>query len=495
MRWWAVWVCCGLFACEGSDPGVDVGVFDGGVDASNVDAAVDAGFDAGDPDAGDPDAGPRPDGGPLPHEPEDIFFVGNSFTFGGPIPELVHDLAVFAGHVEPNVEYRALPGVTLQAHRDDARLAGAPTRVAEGWDVVVLQENSLRPTDALGNPERFKEDATWFHDLALESRPGSRVILYETWARRAGHSVYDSSFESPTEMQAQLRFHYFDAADRYIPMFSMFEPAVEVAPAGDAWEFQLMMGEPPQLHASDDWHAGPAGQYLNALVIYSTIYGRSASGLAPLGVDAFTAGLLQDAADAVTGADMPIPILEDPDPLPEGAILRSDLGPDTVDGWPAITSVNGSVGPVSTVMGERTRVTFRASGFLGGQTGGNPANDLGWPGDVSADTLWLGSFDGHADALGRTASTTLANVPPGEYTLELFASRDGDDVGRGRLTRYTIDGTTIDLEVADNTDRVARFDGVRPDDFGEIRIVVEVSPEGTSRFAYLGAIVVTRTGE
>ena len=64
--------------------------------------------------------------------------------------------------------------------------------------------------------------------------------------------------------------------------------AIVVIPQPDAWEHQLAMGEPPRLHADDDWHASRAGQYLNALVIYSTIYGRRTRGLVPLYVDDVT---------------------------------------------------------------------------------------------------------------------------------------------------------------------------------------------------------------
>lgn len=205
---------CGDDADPMLDGGVD-GAVDGGLDAgmdANLDASLDA-FDAG-PDAL-ADSGVDADDFEAPN---DIFFVGNSFTFGGPVPVLVHDLAVYAGFPEPNVEYRALGGRSLRYHREDETEAGAPARVAEGWDVVVLQDFSTRPTDSIGDPEGFKEDATWFHDLARESRDHCRVILYETWARRFNHGIYPGSFADPADMQAQLRMHYFDAAENYIPL-------------------------------------------------------------------------------------------------------------------------------------------------------------------------------------------------------------------------------------------------------------------------------------
>ncbi len=470
----------------GGDGAVDAGL-DAGLDA-NFDASLDA-FDAG-PDALT-DSGVDADDFEAPN---DIFFVGNSFTFGGPVPVLVHDLAVYAGFPEPNVEYRALGGRSLRYHREDETEAGAPSRVAEGWDVVVLQDFSTRPTDSIGDPEGFKEDATWFHDLARESREHCRVILYETWARRFNHGIYPGSFADPADMQAQLRTHYFDAAENYIPLHATMPVDVAVAPAGDAWAFQLAMGEPPRLHDSDDYHAGANGAYLNALVIYSTIYRRRALGQTPLRVDADIAAQLQVSADAITGETRPPPAVESPLPIPVGATMRLDIGPTFGAGWTSLTTVMGSAGPIPTDDAEPTNVHVTAMGFDGTQTGGRSDNALGWPGDVSSDTLWVGTFDGHEAALDREGMLVVRGlIREGVYRVTLFASRTSDDSGRGRLTRYEIGDEEQLLEVSDNIERTAVFDDVRPDELGEVRIRVTVAPSGSGRFAYVGALIVERT--
>ena len=279
----------------GSSPPADAGLMES-------DSGTDAGFlgvDAGG------------DGGPfaVPAEPSSVFFVGNSFTLQGPIPDIFHDLAVAGGHREPRVGSRAIGGYQLSNHRSDGAGNGAPNQIRQGWDVVVLQELSIKPTDSAGDPGQFKIDATWFYDLALEANPDCRVVLYMTWARRAGHAVYRNQFSDPADMQAQLRMHYNDAAERFIPMNSAaaIVDAATVAPVGDAWELQLSGGEPPRLHDSDDYHAGNPGRYLNALVIYGTIYGRSPVGLPPIGVNAATADELQASAEAALRAAGRIP--------------------------------------------------------------------------------------------------------------------------------------------------------------------------------------------
>lgn len=477
-----------LVGCDDEMPPSDAGLDDAGMQTLDAGPGTDAGaFDAGMPDAGAVDAAPPPT------PPNEVFFVGNSFTFGGPVPDLVHDLAVYAGHPEPNVEYRAIGGQTLQGHRDDTAAAGAPARVSEGWDVVVLQEFSTRPTDQIGPAERFKEDATWFYDLAKEANDDCEVILYETWARRAGHPIYGSTFTDPAQMQAELRFHYADAAESYIPMFSAAARPndVRVAPAGDAWEVQLAGGEPPVLHAADDYHASAAGAYLNALVIYSTIYRRAADGLVPLrGLDEAVALELQASADAVTGQTGHGGVYEVV-PMPVGAEVRVDLGPLMVAGWSWIASTDSTVGPLTTLAMDETSALVTAWGFTGTQEGGSPTNGLGFPGDVSRDTLWVGSFDGHAAALDLEARVVIRGLAPSRHRLTMFASRDGDDGGIGRLTRYTVGSDFVDLAVSDNTDTEVSLE-VSPDARGEVVLRVGVSPDGTGRFAYLGALRVER---
>jgi hypothetical protein len=488
-----------LAGCEGvlvlpDGGGVDARAFDGGaLDASPIDAR---GVDGGERDAGGVDAASvDPCAVPLPETPARVLFVGNSFTFTSNMPGTFRRLVEASGFATPVVEMRALGGQALAFHRADTASDGAPARVREGWDVVVLQELSTRPTDALGDPEQFKDDATWFHDLAIESEPRAQVVLYETFARAAGHAYYPGTFDDPADMQAQLRFHSLDCAERYIPENTtvVMERPVVVARVGDAWERVLEGSAPLRLHGDDDYHPNDQGAYLTALVFFGTIYGRSTIGLPALGLDASVALALQEAADATTGASEPVPAIACPRALPVGDVLPIDFGPNAVAGWATVDEIRETVGPLTSADGMLTDARVSVSGFVGTQTGGSATNDLGLPADVSADSLWVGSFDGHDAALALGAEITIAGLVPGRYRLELFASRDGDDAGNGRLTRYAIAERTLDLEVSDNRARAASFDDVSPDASGAITVDVTVSPSGRARFAYAGSLRVTRT--
>ena len=458
------------------------------LDASDG-ATLDIERDVG--DAGESDAGPTE---PAREPPASIFFVGNSFTSGGAIAARVRSLAAYAGYPPPRVESRARGGWSLGAHRDDDSEEGAPARIMEGWDAVVLQEYSTRPTDQIGPADTFKEDVTWFFDLAKTANADADVVLYETWARRSTHEFYPDTFDDPAQMQAELRFHYDDAAYRYIPANSGVTRAEDarVAPVGDAWEAQLESGEPPRLHADDDYHASPAGAYLNALVLYATLYGQRTEGLAPmLGLDEETAAALQASADRITGQTHRGPSI---DVVPMESEVRIDFGTLPAEGWTSLGGDNTAF-EVPTVEGTPSSVRVTAFGFVGAHESGSSSNAFGFPADVSRDTLWVGSTEGHEAALQQQARVVVRGLPGGRYDLEFFASRLGDDGGAGRLARFSIGNVSRDLDAAGNADRVIRFEGISPDARGEIVVRIGVSPDGAARFAYVGALRVLYAGE
>jgi len=458
------------------------------------------------PDGALPDApkgdGPikKDGGGPPPctaptNKALRLFFIGNSFTLGGPVPTLVGSLAGSAGFPKPHIEYSAVGGYTLAKHRAHLASIGGVTK--GNWDYVVLQEYSTKPTDNMGNPLGFKQDATWFYDKAKAASPKAWVVLYETWARHKDHSYYPSKFKDPAQMQAQLRKHYNDAAKSYIPKHSKAAQKnhVKVAPAGDAWEKHLSQANPLRLHASDDYHANKHGAYLNAAVIFSRIYGCKAKGLSSLTLSAADAARLQDSADATTGIKGVPP---GPGPgagFPVGGHVRVDFGSvkTTASGWNNISAAKGSLYDALSSTGKATVVdVVITDSFTGGNTSGRKDNLLGWPASVSQDTLWAGSFDGHAAALKAPAALEVRDLPAGTYTVELFGSRAGKDGKLDRLTRYTLGGTHKDVDATDNQKKKAVFASVKVGTPGTLALGVAVSPVGTGRFGYLGALLIHR---
>ena len=387
------------------DAGEDVGE-----DASRLaDAGQDAGQDAGGPDLSDD---------PIKDRPLRILFVGNSFTFGGPVPDLMRDIAAGSGWPEPVVQRATVGGYSLERHRERAETIAAVD--AGRWDYVVLQELSTRPTDNIGDPARFKQDATWFYDRARASSPDVKVVMYETWARHPDHSVYPNRFDDPAQMQAQLSAHYRDSVT-YIPANATSPPPhdVTLAPAGSAWARHLGSPDAERLHDVDDYHAGANGQYLNALVIYATIFNRATSGAPGLGRAPGAVAKLQRDADLTTGEAIPggpdgvaPPVAE---PLAEGRVVSVDFGADgaaTPAPWNNVSSNALSLVDALDDQGDVTSVDVGITRRLASVNEvGVAANTLGWPESVTRDTLWTGSFDDHATALGLPVSYTHLTLP------------------------------------------------------------------------------------
>ncbi len=431
-------------------------------------------------------------------DPLNLLFIGNSFTHQGPIPDMVGDLATDAGWTTPNTQFVAPGGVTLGFHSTNPDTLNAID--TGGWDYVVLQDFSTRPTDNAGNPFAFKTDATFLYDRVKTTSPDAQVLLYETWARHPDHSIYPATFTDRVQMQAQLRTHYNDAAENFIPAnsTSLVTTDVTVAPVGDAWEDYLDSGGTIRLHGTDDYHAGNNGRYLNAAVLYSMIYDRSAVGLTSLVATPADAAVLQSFADATTGKTTPGgPGGTSPGPPAPGASLLIDFGSSastTAGNWNNITeAVSGSavnlVDDGGTVTGVDIGVT---DGFGGVNVAGIPGNTLGYPGNASTDSFFAGSFTDHTQGLLNPGQVTFTGLDPnGEYDVTLFAARSGDDGGLGRLTRYTVDGAWQDLEVSDNIANEIVFQNITPELDGSLVIDVAVSPDGTGRFAYLGLAQIT----
>ena len=241
--------------------------------------------------------------------PLKVLFIGNSFTNQNDLPTIFGNLVMDAGWQPATVVNASVVGQTLQYHTTNA--ATLAQIDAGGWDCVILQEYSTRPTDspndANANPAQFKADATWLYDRVKLTSPTAKVVLYATWARQETNSYYPTYSPDRDTMQAQLNFHYHDAAENYIPAHSTaaVKTDVLVAPVGEAWHLNYH-GDNVMLHATDKYHPNQAGSYLAGLVIYGTIYGRSGQGRTPqLGLTPGQCDYLQGIADATTGVTAP----------------------------------------------------------------------------------------------------------------------------------------------------------------------------------------------
>lgn len=192
--------------------------------------------------------------------PVRILFIGNSFTYFNNLPEQIAGLA--RPHTAVRVGTIAAGGAELGSTWN----SGQPTSMlADGWDYVVLQEQS---TLGNGQPQpgipRVQPPAQ-FHEAVRTAVPeieaaGATPVLYLTWARRddpeAQHALDDAYTAIAAETNSML------------------------APVGPAWRMALTERPTLSLHEDDNSHPTATGSYLAACVLYATLFGRDPRGCA-----------------------------------------------------------------------------------------------------------------------------------------------------------------------------------------------------------------------
>jgi len=250
--------------------------------------------------------------GPGSLQAEDVLFIGNSYTAGGPnaeirkhggIPKLVEEIAASKGRKLSTM--MLAPGGKDWAF-DLKEPITETTIELKKWDWVVLQDFSTEPTH-IGDLTRFFQDGETLYKQIRKSSPRTKVLLYETWARAKGHEYYtgvstEKTFVDPAEMAAELHKNYTELHHR----LEALEPGDQVGLALVGEAFARCTNKYPdiKLHWSDKHHSSIQGGYLTALVIYASLFHDSPKGAAHeifgITLDPVEAEKLQQIADEVT---------------------------------------------------------------------------------------------------------------------------------------------------------------------------------------------------
>lgn len=192
-------------------------------------------------------------------EPVSVLFVGNSYTTTNNLAGVFSELAG-AGGYDADVEVVAQGGAWLRDHVQSGRAAGA---LAGGdWDYVVLQEQSVVPASPT---ERLNAMFPAVREIvSIADDWNTEPVLFLTWARRDGFA--DVGYNSYEPMQRAITGAYEEIAA---------EEGIRIAPVGEAWS--IARRSDYSLYQADGSHPAPAGTYLAAAVIYSTIFGQDAT--------------------------------------------------------------------------------------------------------------------------------------------------------------------------------------------------------------------------
>lgn len=188
------------------------------------------------------------------HAPLRILWIGNSYSYYNDLPRTITMMAMAAGEARvPSITAALVPGQFLRGHAQRAAVIEA---IAEGWDYVVLQDQSL---STIEQPDSVLKYGTMLGSLAKQA--GAKVLLYATWPRQS----------TPQTAPVIQRVYATLAASI----------GATVVPVGSAW--MAMREESPSsvLYMEDGSHPTAVGSYVAASVFYGVLYGKSATGLPP----------------------------------------------------------------------------------------------------------------------------------------------------------------------------------------------------------------------
>lgn len=175
-----------------------------------------------------------------------VLFIGNSLTYFNDLPGMLRELLRHEG-LDVVTGALAEPDFGLEDHWTRQ---STHDRIAEGWDVVVMQQG---PSATEGRPSLL-EFAERFAGPIREA--GGIPALYMVWPAEA------RSFDVQGVSNS-----YAAAADRVGGL---------LFPVGEAWLDARELDEDIALYGGDRFHPSPLGSYLAALVMYEQLTGADA---------------------------------------------------------------------------------------------------------------------------------------------------------------------------------------------------------------------------
>lgn len=180
-----------------------------------------------------------------------ILFIGNSYTYVNDVPGMVEALASAAGSPVA-VASIADPDYALIDHYKGGSSARADI-ARGGWKYVVLQQG---PSSVDVNRDTLRL-ATKLFDADIR-KAGATPALFSAWPTDARRVDFPRAIES-------YRLAAADVSGIFLPVAGAWLAA---------WERDPTI----VLYDGDGLHASAAGSYLTALVIFSTLTGKSPIG-------------------------------------------------------------------------------------------------------------------------------------------------------------------------------------------------------------------------
>lgn len=196
-----------------------------------------------------------------------VLFIGNSFTYGNMVPDIVKGIAQKGGFV---MEYtmHAPPGATIgdtaqgtYAHMENPTVFEHIRK--GGWDYVIVQDNQGRFIYNYGyfHPAcRTMEGHKKLMDSTLFHNPCAKMVWFSGWAFKNGAPPYgNTGIELIDRIDANYQF-LNDSLHQVI------------SPIGAAWRRSVLTQPSVNLWDADEAHASVNGSYLTAAVLFTTMF-------------------------------------------------------------------------------------------------------------------------------------------------------------------------------------------------------------------------------
>ena len=204
-----------------------------------------------------------------------VLFIGNSYIYTNDMPLMLQTLATSLG--DTLVYDQSTPGGhTFNQHTTNATTISKI--FSQQWDIVILQEQSQLPSfDPTQVAAEVYPYATRLDSMIHANDTCTQTMFLMTWGRANGDASNCAAYPPICTywgMQQRLRESYMEMAQT--------NNAV-VAPVGMAYKVMRDSAYTPWLYSADESHPVVAGSYLEACVLYGSIFHKRTRGASYLG--------------------------------------------------------------------------------------------------------------------------------------------------------------------------------------------------------------------
>ncbi len=196
-----------------------------------------------------------------------VLFIGNSYIYTNDVPLLLQNIATSMG--DTLIYDQSTPGGhTLQLHSTNATTI--QKIYSQQWDVVIVHEQSQRPAFSPGQVEtQVYPYAQIIDSMIHDNNSCTQTMFMMTWGYKNGDPTNCGNYPpicTYAGMQARLRESYLEMTQ---------DNNATVAPVGAAWKVVRDSFPTIELYSGDNSHPVVAGSYLEACVLYASIFHKA----------------------------------------------------------------------------------------------------------------------------------------------------------------------------------------------------------------------------